>query len=299
MCGLFGWQFSERSQISNYKRAIISSVMALEMDKRGGDSFGLVVDQTIRRGLGLAVFDFQVSSVMRSRQLLGHTRKATIGAITEANAHPFEVGNIVGAHNGIVSNHAELNISYGRGCEVDSAHIFYHLAEDLPLREIEAYGAISFIKREEKGRVYVGKFNSGELRICGIGKYPRPEAVVWASTEACLHQALALAELNYFTYRVEDEELYVIEDGILHATDKALDFDEPDIYYDWRKGNSTTLTRKNSSNSIPFHGIDQNDLEQCDYCNQRQAVEYHQELDVVLCEDCYLIVADDWEHAPS
>lgn len=51
--------------------------------------------------------------------LLGHNRAATKGSISVANAHPFDVGNIVGVHNGSLASHKHL-----ANVEVDSEALF-------------------------------------------------------------------------------------------------------------------------------------------------------------------------------
>ena len=40
-----------------------------------------------------------------NKVLIGHNRYATRGAVSELNAHPFEFGRVVGAHNGTIYNH--------------------------------------------------------------------------------------------------------------------------------------------------------------------------------------------------
>jgi glutamine amidotransferase-like protein len=56
--------------------------------------------------------------------VIGHNRKATIGAIKPENAHPFRSDNIILVHNGSLRNAASLN----KEVEVDSAAIASALA---------------------------------------------------------------------------------------------------------------------------------------------------------------------------
>src|SRR5262245_36236461 len=71
---------------------------------------------------------------------IGHTRWATHGRPTEANAHPHRQGKVAVIHNGIIENHLELRQRLeGLGCKFSSetdTEIFAHLVD----REASADG---------------------------------------------------------------------------------------------------------------------------------------------------------------
>ena len=73
--------------------------------------------------LGLKAVDSLISA--NSRVMVGHNRAATRGKINSCNAHPFEFENIMGVHNGTLTERWLLD-DY-RDFDVDSENLFYHL----------------------------------------------------------------------------------------------------------------------------------------------------------------------------
>lgn len=57
--------------------------------------------------------------------LLGHNRWATQGKINNVNAHPFDMGNIIGAHNGTLTS--RYNLDDHIKFDVDSENLYHHM----------------------------------------------------------------------------------------------------------------------------------------------------------------------------
>lgn len=70
-------------------------------------------------------FDKAMADV--NRVCIGHNRWATVGAITTANAHPFQRGAITGVHNGSLSSYQDLE-GWGEFA-VDSEILYNHISE--------------------------------------------------------------------------------------------------------------------------------------------------------------------------
>ncbi|MGL5013645.1 MAG: class II glutamine amidotransferase [Bacteroidales bacterium] len=61
--------------------------------------------------------------------MFGHNRWATMGAVNAVNAHPFEVGHIILAHNGTLSSGWKSNMEDGHQFEVDSHCVAHNVAK--------------------------------------------------------------------------------------------------------------------------------------------------------------------------
>jgi glucosamine--fructose-6-phosphate aminotransferase (isomerizing) len=139
MCGIIGYLGKQ-----NAAPILINGLRRLEY--RGYDSAGLVVigpNGELTRERAVGKIDVLAKKI-ENKNIFGsvgiaHTRWATLGGVTEANAHPhFSCGEkIVLAHNGIIENYRELKIGLLKDhkftSETDSevlAHLIEHFYRD-------------------------------------------------------------------------------------------------------------------------------------------------------------------------
>src|SRR3954466_9324082 len=132
MCGIVGYVGGKQAL-----PFLLSGLKRLEY--RGYDSAGVAVTgarglQVVRRQGKLSVLEGVVAAEPPQGTLgIGHTRWATHGRPSEANAHPHTSGVVTVVHNGIIENHLALRAeleSVGRlfTSETDT-EIFAHLID--------------------------------------------------------------------------------------------------------------------------------------------------------------------------
>lgn len=108
MCGIVGYVGNKNAQ-----DFLVSGLKRLEY--RGYDSAGIVTvgkngEATLIRAKGKIVnLEEKIAKEKKDDKIgIGHTRWATHGEPSEANAHPHQAGSIYLVHNGIIENYKDL-----------------------------------------------------------------------------------------------------------------------------------------------------------------------------------------------
>ena len=185
MCGIIG-AASSRS----VGKILVNGLK--KMEYRGYDSAGLVLNQEEKavqiRTLGKVsnLEEAMAQEKPKADSGIAHTRWATHGAPSEANAHPHgSCDNIYIVHNGIIENHNDLreqltNKGYAIKSETDSeliAHLIHsnkskgkNTLEALieTTKELDGAYSIAVIDTDEKGKVFAAKQKSPLLVGKGI-----------------------------------------------------------------------------------------------------------------------------------
>ncbi|GAB5468025.1 MAG: glutamine--fructose-6-phosphate transaminase (isomerizing) [Rhodospirillales bacterium] len=150
---------------------------------------------------------------------IGHTRWATHGAATEANAHPHCTPKVALVHNGIIENFAELKAQLAAEgqvfqSETDTEVVAWLVDRALAAGESPAEAVAAVLKRLEGAFSLVFLFQ-GEADLLIGARRGSPLAVGFGEGEAYLgSDALALAPFtNRIAYLEEDDWVVVTRAG--------------------------------------------------------------------------------------
>jgi len=181
MCGIVGY-------IGDGQAADIILDALKRLEYRGYDSSGIATFENgalhLTRAVGkLSHLETALQAKPQAGQIgIGHTRWATHGGVTEANAHPHLAGDKVAiVHNGIIENYAELKAELlAKGHEFSSqtdsevlAHLFLDAlgqgltgsaAMQAVLAKIKGAFALAVILQEAPNQLFVAR-NASPLAI--------------------------------------------------------------------------------------------------------------------------------------
>src|SRR5579871_5381491 len=173
MCGIVGYVGPKLAS-----PVLLDGLRKLEY--RGYDSAGLAVHDGERVEVVRAVgkLDNLVRAIEDKKLAgttgIGHTRWATHGRPSEANAHPHVAGKVAVVHNGIIENHVALRRELeSRGVRFSSdtdTEIVAHLIDAVraALHRVRGAYAIAVVSASSPGEIVVAKADSP--LVIGIGQ---------------------------------------------------------------------------------------------------------------------------------
>lgn len=225
MCGLAGFARHPESPSLETAKRIVSTLL-LEQKHRGRHATGVAasggsnpfvwkwaVDPTTAVG-SEAWTNVMEAVAPNTPFLMGHIRWATQNnANKDEAAHPFQIGKVVGAHNGIIRNWDELRSKTDDGKEwiVDSQaalsllNKFKDPAKALNL--LDGYWSLTWTKN---GKLFACRTHDAPLALAYV---PAERTLYWASERDILRRTL----LRH--YQVKDFDLWENSPGVLYEYD--------------------------------------------------------------------------------
>jgi len=185
MCGIVG-AIADRDVVP----VLVEGLKRLEY--RGYDSSGIAVADaaSVRRvrrtGRVAEMEQAAVAEGFNGTLGIGHTRWATHGGVTEANAHPhISHGDLALVHNGIIENHEQqrgrlIALGYVFESQTDTeviAHLIHHhmaqgrdllAALQVAVKELTGAYALAVLSRSEPGRLVCARM--GCPLLVGLGE---------------------------------------------------------------------------------------------------------------------------------
>ncbi|MFP7723083.1 glutamine--fructose-6-phosphate transaminase (isomerizing) [Lysobacter sp. A3-1-A15] len=241
MCGIVG-AIADRDVVP----VLIEGLKRLEY--RGYDSAGIaVLDEDgvrrVRRTGRVSEMEAAAQAEgVHARLGIGHTRWATHGGVTEANAHPHVSFNeLAVVHNGIIENHDEQRgrlrqAGYTFESETDTeviAHLIHHhqkaggdllQAVQRATRELTGAYAIAVVSARDPGRMIAARMGCPLLVGLGEGENfiaSDVSAIVQATRRVIFLEEGDTAEVTRESVRVFDGEGAAI-DREVHVSDVSL-----------------------------------------------------------------------------
>ncbi|QNN78209.1 glutamine--fructose-6-phosphate transaminase (isomerizing) [Pseudoxanthomonas mexicana] len=240
MCGIVG-AIADRDVVP----VLIEGLKRLEY--RGYDSAGIAVveQQDVRRvrrtGRVAEMEGAAAAEGFNARLGIGHTRWATHGGVTEANAHPHISHGVALVHNGIIENHEEQReklraLGYVFESQTDTeviAHLMHHHlkgGDDLlaalqrTVKELTGAYALAVVSRQEPERMVCARMGCPLLIGLGEGENfiaSDVSAIIQATRRVIFLEEGDTAEVTRQSVKVFDGKDQPVQRDV-HVSDVSL-----------------------------------------------------------------------------
>jgi len=306
MCGIFGFAKKSESQSDFHLEKIkeMTGYLTEASVIRGSDSTGMAIISPRFHNIwkstlsspelvGHDDWDTIMRSVDRgTTAVIGHVRFATHGDVTARNSHPFSIGGVIGAHNGVIYNHSSLDKQLGAKSEVDSEVIFGAIDKfgtKEGLEKLNGDYALTFVK-DNPYEVYLAREFSRPLNYA---YWKKARTLFWASTEEILQYALKMSGLVLESKSLKQDFIFKLD---TREFGKEVKYDcekfTPDDSYTYNRYYKSDYTHctdgyyrttaPSTANACPICGKDTYSTTGiCWPCNHNTTIE-------ALCEKCGL-----------
>lgn len=141
-----------------------------------------------------------------------HVRHATMGGINKANAHPFDVGSLIGMHNGTLRDKRYLHKD-----KTDSELMFQDMEQrgiETVLSELDKDSAYAIVVlNKEDGTISFARNEKRELYFCYSEKR---NVMYWASEEWMLRGVLGRNRIS-----IKGDEIWYFTPGRVYTMDPS------------------------------------------------------------------------------
>ena len=246
MCGIVG--FSSHS--ASACRPLVNGLRRLEY--RGYDSAGVALEsaddlRVFKKAGKVAALDRFLAEALpeaeRGKYTLGiaHTRWATHGLPTEANAHPHlaDGGRLALVHNGIIENYAALRAKLEkRGCvfvsQTDTevlAHLIatfdtgddFMAAVSQALKQVEGTYGLAVISRRHPGEMIVAR--RGSPLVIGVGEGSTVVASDVSAIVSHTRQVIYLDDGDIARVTPEGADVFTLDNAPVARDVRQIDWD--------------------------------------------------------------------------